>query len=113
MDINNTMINVDQEYYSPEFINILEANIPYLYNLPSTKRIPVPDNHHAVYKGDCFSSFTELSIPANLHWITMRLSGMNSMYEFNNDIQYFVKPDTIVISNLLKLHQQSPGSIGL
>ncbi len=113
MLVDNLMISSNPHFYTEDFFNILEANLEYIRKDDGTKTLPVLPEHVAVYKGDCFSLFNAMHIPTRLHWVCMRLSGMHSPYDFNENITSIVIPNSNMIDQLNQLNQQSPGTVGL
>ena len=113
MKVDQYLIPHAVSYNTETFYNILEANMSYIKSTGSIQTYPVTAEQVAIYKSDCYSLFNTLHIHPSMHWVTMRASGMNSPYEFNESIPVIVVPDENVIDQMNQLYRQVTGNIGL
>lgn len=91
-------------YYEVEFRRVLEEHLALIKNR-STSTLPVDPNTSIRYKGDFFGLLITLNVPRHLHWITMRINGMTSPSDANDDIRSVVVVDPSYINTIFNTHR--------
>jgi hypothetical protein len=87
-------------YYDPNFRYTLEAHIPYLLGLATTRSIVVDPHDAVVYNQDLFGYLLSAGILPCYHYVIMRLNGMFSPNEFNSDTQSLNIPSTTELESI-------------
>lgn len=88
-------------FYDPEFRKVIEAHIPYMRNMATQFPLKLTDSDANRYDGDFYGLLVKLgSVPAYLHWITLRLNGMTSPHEYTRDMKILLVPDPNFIQKL-------------
>lgn len=91
-------------YYTPDIRLMLELHIPYLLANQRSTLIPIDPNDAHKYEYDLNGLLLSYSIPAQLHWIVMRLNNMTSPIEFTTAMTGLYIPDPAVIERLKTMH---------
>mgnify|MGYP001325834188 CR=1 FL=1 len=87
-------------YYSADMRVMLELHIPYLLANQRSTLIPIDPNDAHRYEYDLAGLLLKYSVPAQLHWIVMRLNNMTSPIEFTSAVTGLYIPDPNVIERL-------------
>lgn len=83
MQVDNLMVaDGASAYYTSVARNVLEDFMSDLRASSSTQEIIIEPGIALRYEFDFYGLLTELKIPANLHWITMRVNKYNSPMEY-------------------------------
>lgn len=89
-----------QVFYNEGFRRELEVHIPLLKSGSDARIIEVEDNIAYKYEYDFFGLLTYLKIPAQYHWITMRVNNMMHPDEYSKDILSVLLPDVVILEQL-------------
>jgi hypothetical protein len=101
MDINNLALKPGPNvYYDQAFRNVLEDHLTYLKTHPTTRTIEIRLNLVFKYIGDFNGLLTELKIPAEMHFICMRMNGMTSPNEYETTMTTLLMPSKEELSRL-------------
>jgi hypothetical protein len=90
---------------SPAMRTMLEYHIPYLLGLTTTKAAQINPQAAYKYENDLFGLLQELGIPANLHWLTMRMNGMWGSSDYLRTMLFLYIPDPSDVEKLKSVHQ--------
>jgi hypothetical protein len=103
----------DTVYYEPGFRTVIETHLTLLRNHPATQRSAIsPDKLHQ-YEGDFYGLLGELGVGMELHWIYLRVNGMESPNQFGRQLRdpyikeqrfQLRRPPTEMISDLRTLY---------
>ncbi len=94
-------INYDEE----SFQVTLETNL-HLIKLPTHSTVyDVAPLDALKYQGDLHGYLFSINVPYNLHWITMRASGLDSSVDFTKDTRTLIIPTSDYIQTLMTIHQ--------
>lgn len=105
MDILDLTPEVDNVYCDPEFKHMLESYLTTFLKSPNLKGIPATPLQQGLYKGNFYLLLLDMNIDARFHWVTMRVNGFLSPYEYaGTDITVLI-PDFQQIERLKALHQ--------
>lgn len=108
MSINSLMTNDgDDIYYRASFRQTLEAHMPHLRASKSTEKNNVPENLGAIFESDLSGYLNEFGYEMHLHWIIMRMSGLNSPHEFGVKTEYLLIPNKRELSRILQAYNTS------
>lgn len=92
---------------TPEFRNIIEDHLTWLLNHPNNITKPVTAHQVDVYDFDWIGLLRSLDIPANLHFVVIRMNGGISLTDVPSDLRSLRIPDLAVIQNLVTLSSSS------
>ena len=90
-------------YYTDSFRTMIEFNLQWLLTSTYISTMAINNHDAYVYEYDLFGLLTSMSIPWQLHWIIMRLNGLNSSEEFTADMTNLYLPTEAVITNMVAL----------
>lgn len=91
-------------YYDQKFRVVLEDHMTFLRNHPTTSTISIKDHDAFKYEGDLSSLLLIYRVPAQLHWIVMRMNNFNSPAECPPDIKILSVPSTELIDRIRAVH---------
>lgn len=91
----------------PAFRAVLEDMLSWLIVHPSTITKAVTAHQVEVYDFDWIGLLNSLRIPVDLHWITIRMNGGNSLSDVPKDLRTIKVPDNSIIQNLVMLNASS------
>lgn len=93
MPINTLMTQeASNLFYDPAFRRMLETHIPMLRIHGSTDVIDLPPLATYRYRGDLYGYLRIQGVPKDLHWLTMRMSGMDAPTQFDETITQLLIP---------------------
>ena len=93
LSINKLQIPVGNTlFYSTAFRNLIENYLSVLKQIPSTTTIPLTEGQQYQYQGNFYGLLVSLNIPQDLHWITLRLNGLLSPFDFTGDLPNLLVP---------------------
>ncbi|BEG72707.1 hypothetical protein [Pseudomonas phage PA1C] len=84
-------------FYDPAFRLIVETHINILRNINSV-RVEIPNELYWQYEGNFYGYLTEIGIEPELHWIYLRVNGMENPNQFAADVR---NPLDKVYNNIL------------
>jgi hypothetical protein len=90
-------------YYTDSFRVMIEFNLQWLLSSTYISTFSISNQSAYVYEYDLFGLLTSMSVPRQLHWIVMRLNGLNSPDEFRADMSTLYLPNESVIENMVNL----------
>lgn len=94
-------------YYDPGFCRFLENYIP-LIKTRSANSVRAVDPHDVyVADGNFNSLMYRLQIHSKIHWITMRINGMKSIYELDESLTSLIVPDVEYLDLLTQKYTMS------
>jgi hypothetical protein len=107
-DMSDLMVAVgDPSYYTDTFRNAIEDNLQGLINDSTTlPRQTTPDVGLA-NKYDFFGLLTDMGIPMQYQWTTMRVNGYRSPADYEGDLLIILIPSSTKIDNIRRLQQTS------
>jgi trehalose-6-phosphate synthase len=95
MDINKlAIVEGDDVYYTKGFMDVLEAHMQYLRKSHKSTSYTVDKDIAHIYQGDLYSYLNFRGIAQRLHWITMRMNGYYSSFEFKPTVDYLIVPSS-------------------
>ena len=103
MSILNSLI--DGSYNSDGFKKILEDHLSIIKSNTNTIEVAPIDANRFEY--DLFSVLRELKIDPKLHWIIMRVNGMNSPADYKKEMLQLQIPDEDYFDSLLATYNSS------
>lgn len=92
MDILNLSSTVEDTYYSPAFMKVIEDHLTYLRNGNVTV-IQLTNTQCVKYIGDFFGLLIDLKIDKNYHYAVMRVNNYLSAADYKGDISQVIVPD--------------------
>ena len=108
MDIFNLMANAGPDFfYDPDFMATLESHMDFFKTHPRTTVIQINPEQSAIYDGDFYGYLTKVGIPAQYHWVIMRLNGMYSSTDFTSELTTLYVPDRDFIDQLRIIHKST------
>lgn len=105
MDILNMTPVVDNVYCEPGFKHMLESYLTTFLKSPSLKGLPATPLQQGLFKGNFNLLLLDMGIEAKFHWITMRLNGYTSPYQYDGRDITVLFPDFQQIERLKSLYQ--------
>ncbi len=92
---------------NPQFRAMLEDHLTWLINHEQTTVIPVTAHQIDVYDYDWIGLLQILNVPADLHWITIRMNGGMSLTDVPQDLRSLRVPDYNTVQKLIALNGSS------
>jgi hypothetical protein len=89
---------------TPEFRNVIEDHLTWLINHQGTGSKAVTAHQIEVYDFDWIGLLQALRIPADLHWIVIRMNGGTSLTDVPQELRSVLIPDQSVVQNLVLLN---------
>jgi hypothetical protein len=87
-----------------DFKNVLEDHLSWFINHQSTVVVPVTAHQIEVYDFDWIGLLRDLNIPADLHWLVIRMNDGKSLTDVPVMLRALKVPDYTVVQNLVMLH---------
>lgn len=103
MSILNSLI--DGTYNSDGFKKILEDHLSIIKSKTFTVEISPVDANRFEY--DLFSVLRELNVDPKLHWIIMRVNGLNSPADYKKEMMQLQIPDEEYFDSLLATYNSA------
>ena len=91
-------------YYDDGFRNVLEDHMTYLRAHPKTTQLSVDPAKLYQFEFDLFGLLQMYNIPAELHWLTMRMNEMHAPTDVRDDITYLLVPDLTTVNRIRQSH---------
>lgn len=76
------------------------------YLLKDAKTVIVEKIDAIRFKSDLISYMIKLRIPENMHYIVMRMSGMNTYLDFGPGVEFLYIPDETRYAKLISIYRQ-------
>lgn len=92
-------------YYDDAFRNVLEDHLTYLRGAPTTQHLNVAPGDAYRFEYDLYGFLSKFAVPAQLHWVVLRLNKFTSPEEFGPDCQTVLVPDAGAVSQILQSHK--------
>lgn len=92
-------------YYSPEFRDVIEAHIGYLYDHPQTTINTVDAMDLYVYDFDFYGMLIKMGVPPELHFATLRMARLTSPQDNFGHLELIRIPDKGVLQKILQRWQ--------
>ncbi len=73
-----------------------------LRNTAKPKAVELSGAQEVRHRGDFFALLNELLISQELHWIIMRLNGLNSPMEYQGNLEVILIPDNSFLELILR-----------
>lgn len=109
MDINKMAIAAgDDLYYTKGFMDVLESHVDYLRKSTKTSTYQVDKDIAYIYQGDFYGYLSFRNVNQRLHWITMRVNGYYSSFEFKPTVSSILVPSSQDIE-LIRLSYMNSG----
>lgn len=96
--------DVREIFYDPDFMLVLERNLPLLIDTAITR--PIAIEKALRYKGNFDGFLIEHEIPHDLLWIVMRINGFRNNYEFNGKMESLLVPADSTLDMIVDRHEQ-------
>ena len=92
-------------YDEESFLIVLESNLHLIKQMDHSTPYEVPPLDALKFQGDLHGYLFSINVPFNLHWITMRASGLDSANAFNRETKVLLIPTVEYIQTLMTIHQ--------
>lgn len=94
MKVDEQMTTSGQtDFFNPSFRNTIEAHIPYLLGLATTRTITVDPHDAIVYNQDLYGYLLSVTVLPCYHWVIMRMNGYFSPTEFDSNATTLLVPN--------------------
>lgn len=104
MSLQNLKVDFGSDkYYTPEFMAVLEDHLTYLRTHEDTVVLSVSNAEAERWSGDLYGYLLTRNVDARLHYVTMRLSGMSSPYDFGTEITTISVPSPVLVNSIRKI----------
>jgi hypothetical protein len=90
-----------------EFRNIIEDHLTWLINHPNNTSHPITAHQVDVYDFDWIGLLNSADIPADLHFVVIRMNGGISLTDVPHDLRSLRVPDLAIVKNLVTLSSSS------
>lgn len=102
--INDLMITSGPNvFYTSAFRRVVESHLHYLRQHPESYRVDVDPHDAYKYEGDLNGLLRKLGVPQHYHWTVMRLNGLTSISQVDENLTTLMIPPTTVVN---ELHQR-------
>ena len=91
-------------FYTEHVRHELEMNIEVLKNGNEAYMLNIEANVAFVYEGDLYGLLKTKKIPAQYHWITGRVNGYSSSFDYTSDRTTLLIPDFSIIERIKATH---------
>lgn len=106
--LSDTILDsVPSVYYSEPFQSMLENHIFTLARHSSAQILAIEPSLAYQYEGDFFGLLTNLGVPSQYHWATMRCNGLYSPVDFRSDTVNITQPPFEQIDELQAIYSSS------
>jgi hypothetical protein len=107
-DMSDLLVLVgDDTYYQDSFRNAIEDNLPGLIADSTTQTRTVSPDVGLANKYDFYGLLTDMAIPMQYQWVTMRMNGYRSPADYQGDLINILVPSSTRIDNIRRLQQTS------
>ena len=94
-------------FYTAEFRNMLDSYLPWFKVDPTTVVLTVDAHLQDKYIGDFEGLLLELKVPRPLHWLTMRMNGVDDPAVYTLETSSILVPASSTVDRLLSIHQST------
>lgn len=108
MDIDNLATVIENTYYSPTFIKLIEDHLTYLRTTNNVTVINLTNVQCVKFQGDFYGLLVDLKIEKTYHYAILRVNNYLSASDFDGSVAQIVVPDTTVIDRLKNTLQTGP-----
>ena len=105
MQIHNLSPQIDQVYFDHDFLVLLESHLTFLRTRDTIRLAPVSKHQNYKYEGDLYGLLDDINVTKKFHYITARVNGYESSFDFKGDVEYLVIPDFNQIDMLKTVYQ--------
>lgn len=104
MTIDDLMFNnqIDDIYYSKDFITLIESNLQ-LLRTTNIRIQTITDQQAYKFEGDFYGLLLELNIPRHLHFVVLRVNNYRNSSDYMGDLQNIIIPDQQLIIELVNV----------
>lgn len=100
----------NKDYYEDGLRRMIEDHLPHMQLQNSTGGVLIVGGADGIkYKGDFFGLLRSYSIPQDMHWPMMRLNGLNSPYDYKEDMLSIKVVDPDYVSRLQQVYRNTRG----
>lgn len=96
--------DVREIFYDPDFMLVLERNLPLLRDTAITR--PIEIEKALRYKGNFDGFLIDHDISHDLLWVVMRINNMRNNYEFDGKMDQLLVPADTTIEMIIDRHMQ-------
>lgn len=96
--------DVEEIFYNPDFMLVLERNLPLLRDT-AIKR-PIEIEKALKYKGNFDGFCIDHDINHDHLWVVMRVNGMRNNYDFDGRMESLMVPDDSVLQMIVERHMR-------
>lgn len=100
----NSVSQAQAVYYTAEFMNDIEGNLPFLLKNPSESMLRISAQKANMYKGDLVGLLVAEGMPASMHWITIRMNGYLCSTDYEGERTEFILPNEQVVTMIQRKH---------
>lgn len=94
-------------YYDADFRNVLEDHMSFLRKHSSTRTIVVDPGQAYKYEYDLYGYLLSVGIPANLHWVVLRLNKLTTPTDFSLQLSQLMVPDAGMLDKIRQSHMST------
>lgn len=92
MDINAIAPNIEDTYFNPGFLVLLESHLTYLRTSATLQSTAVSGLQKSKFEGDFYGLLTDLGIDYRFHYIVLRVNGYDSSADYRGESDAIVVP---------------------
>lgn len=94
-------------YYDADFRNVLEDHMGYLRSHASTRTIVVDPGQAYKYEFDLYGYLLSVGVPANLHWVVLRLNKLTTPMDFTMQLSQLLVADAGLVDKIRQSHMST------
>lgn len=107
--LDGLRVDFNPSYVTKGFRDMLEDHLQWLIVHPKSTLVTPAGNHITTHRYDFYGLLHAIQIPADYHWLCMRMNGLTSPHEYKGEYQPILLPDQRVVDDLLARYKQSAG----
>ena len=105
MLILNLQPSVDNNYFEPNFLVIIESHLTSLRTSDGGRYVEVTEQQGFKYEGDFFGLLDDLSVDKNYHHIVLRVNDLYSSADYKGNLSHVLLPSFPQIDMLKSIYQ--------
>lgn len=105
MLLNKLSSDVDNVYFEPDFLVMMESHLTELRQSDQIGYVAVNEHQNYKYEGDLYGLLDELNIEKKFHFIVARINQYDHSGDFKGDVATLILPDFNYIELLKSVYQ--------
>lgn len=103
--VSNYTLTIEPVYTEPGFIQVIEDNLNIIRTNPNNRVVFIRGNVLQRNMYDLYTLMRDLNIPAEYHYVTMRINGYESPSDFDSTKDHILTVDRDIIDELMSVYR--------